>query len=128
MSQRFAAPRRGMQSAPGQELLGVITSHGPYRKSYQVSQKAKGRPTTASGLPAAHSLLSAEGMRAAFSSQASATAILQRRVRKGGAAMGAVEGAATVPGDSHRQGETERSKPALPGAGQKPETTRARDR
>src|SRR5258705_14015733 len=70
MSQRFAASRRRVQSPPGQELLGVITSHGPYRASYQVSQKAGGRPTTTSGLPVAHSPLSAEGMRATFSSQA----------------------------------------------------------
>ncbi len=32
----------------------------------------------------------------------------------------------TIPGDGGGQTETERSKPALPGAGQKPETTRAR--
>src|SRR5947207_1662767 len=127
MSQRFAAPRRGMQSPPGQELLGVITSHGPYRESYQVIQEAGGLPATPSGLPAAHSLLSAEGMRAAFSSQAGATALLQCRVRKGGAAVGAVEGTATVPGDGDGQREAERPKPALPGAGQKPEITRARD-
>ena len=34
----------------------------------------------------------------------------------------AVEGAATLPGDSRRQAETERPKPALPGAGPQPES------
>jgi hypothetical protein len=29
MSRRFAVPRRGVRSPPGQELLGVATSHGP---------------------------------------------------------------------------------------------------
>ena len=40
--------------------------------------------------------------------------------------MVALEGAATIPGDEGRQAETERAKPALPGAREKPETTRAR--
>jgi hypothetical protein len=40
--------------------------------------------------------------------------------------MGALEGAATIPDDGAGPGETERAKPALPGAGQEPETTKAR--
>jgi hypothetical protein len=40
--------------------------------------------------------------------------------------MVAVEGATTISGDGTGQTATERPKPALPGARQKPETTRAR--
>ena len=40
--------------------------------------------------------------------------------------MVAVEGAATIPGDDGGHTETEQPKPALPGAGAEPETTRAR--
>jgi len=39
--------------------------------------------------------------------------------------MVTVESPGDIPGDDGRQRETERSKPALPGAGQKPETARA---
>ena len=35
-------PRRGSHSAPGPELLGVSTSHGPSRESYKSSRKASG--------------------------------------------------------------------------------------
>jgi hypothetical protein len=37
LSRRSAAPRRGVDSPPGQELLGVISSHGPSRESYRPS-------------------------------------------------------------------------------------------
>ncbi len=37
--------------------------------------------------------------------------------------MVAVEGAADLSGDDGRQGETERPKPQIPGAGAEPETT-----
>src|SRR5438128_8449086 len=46
MSRRFA-PRRGADSSPGQELLGVITSHGPFRESYSPSRKSRGWPAEA---------------------------------------------------------------------------------
>ena len=46
MSRRFA-PWRGVDSSPGQELLGVITSHGPSRESYRSAQKASGWATEA---------------------------------------------------------------------------------
>ena len=78
------------------------------------------------GTPAADAALSAERMRAALSSPAGAPALLQRGLPGGGAEMVAVEGAAKIPGDGGGQAETERAKPALPGARQKPETTRAR--
>ena len=40
--------------------------------------------------------------------------------------MVAVEGAGEIPGDEGGATETERSKPTLPGAGQKPETRTAK--
>src|SRR6266853_2067257 len=129
MSRRFA-PQRGVDSPPGQELLGVITSRGPSRESYSPSRKSRGWPAEAPGSGAAGCppvpALSAERLRAALSYPASAPALLQRALPGGGAAMVAVEGAATIPGDGAGPAETERAKPALPGTRQKPETTRAR--
>src|SRR5271169_200303 len=125
MSRRFAAPWRGVPSPPGQELLGVVTSHGPSRESYRSSRKSR-RSAPAFGTPAAEAALSAEGVRAALSSPASAPALLQRAVPGGGAEMGAVEGPATIPGDDGGQRETAQPKRALPGAGAQPETARAR--
>ena len=52
-------------------------------------------------------------------------ALLQRTLPGGGAGMVAVEGAATIPGEPCGPTETEQSKPALSGADQEPETTRA---
>ena len=123
MSRRFA-PRRGVDSAPGQELLGVITSRGPSRESYQASQKARGR-AAAEGPPAPKPTVSAERMRATLSSSAGAAAVLQRTLPGGSAEMVAVEGPAEIPGQNGGPTETQRPKPALPGADQKPETTRA---
>src|SRR5580704_16236974 len=125
MSRRFA-PRRGVASPPGQELLGVITSHGPSRESYSPQQKSRGWPAEAKGPQAADAELSAERMRTALSSSASTPALLQRGLPGGGAEMVAVEGAATISGDRRGQAETEGTKPALPGVGQEPETPRAR--
>src|SRR5271169_1755872 len=125
MSRRFAAPRRGEDSSPGQELRGVVTSHGPFRESYSPSRKSRGS-AEASGAPSAGAALSAERMRAAFSSATGAPALLQRGLPGGGAAMVGVEGAATLPGDEGRPAETERAKPALPGAGPETGTPRAR--
>ena len=119
-------PGRGVDSPPGRELLGVITSHGPSRESYTPSRKSRGWPAEAIGPPAANAYLSAERMRAALSSSASAPALLQRALPGGGAEMGAVEGAATIPGDGAGPTETERAKPALSGALQKAENTRSR--
>jgi hypothetical protein len=45
-----------------------------------------------------------------------------------GAEMVALEGAGKIPGDQGLQAATERSKPTLPGAREKPETARARGR
>jgi hypothetical protein len=111
-----AAPRRGVGSSPGQELLGVITSHGPSRECYTPSRKSRGWPAEAIVPPAANAYLSAEGMRAAFPSSASTAALLQRALPGGGAEVVAVESTATIPGDGAGPAETERPKPALPGA------------
>src|SRR5450432_4767255 len=124
MSRRFA-PWRGVDSPPGQELLGVITSHGPSRESYRSSRKSSGSaeeiaPSTADAA------LSAERVRGALRSPAGAPALLQRRVLGSGAGMVAMEGPGKIPGDQGRPAATERSKPALPGAREKPETPRAR--
>jgi len=126
MSRRFA-PRRGVSSSPGQELLGVITSHGPSRKSYQACREAGMWPAAAAAsVPAADTPVSAERVRAALPSPAGVPALLQRRLPEGGAAMVALEGAATIPGDAGGQAETEPPEPVLPGALQKAENTRAR--
>src|ERR1022692_895355 len=124
MSRRFA-PRRGVDSPPGQELLGVITSHGPSRESYRSSRKSRGS-AEAIAPSAADAALSAEGVRGALRSPAGAPALLQRRVPGSGAGMVAMEGPGKIPGDQGRQAATERSKSALPGAGEKPEAPRAR--
>src|ERR1035438_10245070 len=125
MSRRFAAPRRGVRSPAGQEPLGVVTSHGPYRESYQPGRKTTGR-AAAVRTPAADAALSAERLRGALSSSAGAPALLQRALPGGGAEVVAVEGAATIPGDEGGQAEAERAKPAPSGACPEPETTRAR--
>ena len=114
-----------MDSPPGQELLGVITSHGPSRESYRSSRKSRGS-AEAIAPSAADAVLSAERVRGALPSAAGAPALLQRRVPGSGAEMVALEGPGKIPGDQGRQAATERSKPALPGAREKPETARAR--
>jgi hypothetical protein len=124
LSRRFA-PWRGVDSAPGQELLGVITSHGPSRESYRSSRKSRG-PAQAIAASAADAVLPVERVRGALPSAAGAPALLQRRVSGSGAGMVALEGAGKIPGDQGLQAATERSKPALPGAHEKPETVRAK--
>jgi len=73
-------------------------------------------------MPAAQTGVSAERVRAAFSSAAGATTLLQRRLPDGSAEMVALESPAALSGDEGGQGETERPKPALPGTGAPPET------
>ena len=114
-----------MDSPPGQELLGVITSHGPSRESYRSFRKSRGS-AEAIAPSAADAVLPAERVRGALPSAAGAPALLQRRVPGSGAEMVALEGPGKIPGDQGRQAATERSKPALPGAREKPETARAR--
>ena len=119
-------PGRGVDSPPGRELLGVITSHGPFRESYSPTRKSRGQPAEAIAPPAADASLSAEGMRAALSYSADVPALLQRTLPGVGVALVTVEGAATIPGDEGGPTETERPKPTLSGADQKPESPRAR--
>jgi hypothetical protein len=116
-----------VDSPPGQELLGVITSHGPSRESYRSSRKSRGS-AEAIAASAADAVLPAEGVRGALPSAAGAPALLQRRMPESGAEMVALEGAGKIPGDQGLQTATERSKPTLPGAREKPETSRARGR
>jgi len=78
------------------------------------------------GTPATDAALSAERLRAAVSSPSSTAALLQRTLPGGGTEMVALESPREISGDGGGQTETERPKPALPGAGAEPETTRAR--
>ena len=118
-------PGEDCESSPGQELLGVITSHGPFRESYRSSRKSS-RSAEAFGTPATDTAVSAQRLRPALSSPAGPPALLQRWLPAGGAEVVAMEGTATIPQNEGRQAATERPKPALSGAGPKPETTRAR--
>jgi hypothetical protein len=124
MSRRFG-PWRGMDSSPGKELLGVITSHGPSRESYRSSRKSS-RSAKAIAPTAADAALSPEGVQAALSSPAATPALLQPRVPGSGAGMVTLEGPGKIPGEQGRQAATERTKPALPGAREEPETARTR--
>jgi hypothetical protein len=114
-----------VDSPPGQELLGVITSHGPSRESYRSFRKSRGS-AEANAASAADAVLPAERVRGALPSAAGAPALLQRRMPESSAEMVALEGAGKAPGDQGLQAATERSKPTLPGACEKPETARAR--
>ena len=119
-------PGRGVDSPPGRELLGVVTSHGPFRESYSPTRKSRGQSAEAIAPPAADAALFAEGMRAALSSSADAPALLQRALPGGSAEMVALEGATTLSGDGGGPTETERAKPALPGTRQESDTARIR--
>ena len=90
-----------MYSSPGQELLGVVTSHGPSRESYTPAQKASCWPAEAE-MPAAAAMVFAQRLRAALPSAASAPAVLQRALPEGGAEVVEVEGTAEVPDYSQR--------------------------
>lgn len=124
MSRRFSGPRRGADSPPGQELLGVLTSHGPFRECYKSSRKST-ISAEAIGPSASEAAMSAQRVRAALSSAASAAALLQRVLPGSGPAMVAEEGAAKIPGDGSGQTEAERAKPTLPGARPAAEPPRA---
>src|ERR1700693_2549006 len=114
------APRRGVASPPGAGASGSHHPHGPSRESYTPAQKSSGWPAEASATAPA---LSAQGLRAAFSSTASAPALLQRELPTGSAEVVAVESPATVPGNGGGTRETQPPKPALPGARQEPQSS-----
>ena len=118
-------PGEESDSPPRHELLGAITSHGPFRESYTPARKSRAAPAEADGSPAADAPVFAQRMRAAVSPAAGAAALLQRPMPEGGAGMVALEGPAKIPDHRRRQTETERAKPAVPGESQKPETSRA---
>ena len=120
---RSAAPRRGVQSPPEQELLGAMTSLGPSRECYKPSRKSRGRPAETAGAPTAVAAVPAQRMRAELSAPTDAAALLQRAVPEGSAGVVAVEGPGEVSGHGGGQAETQRAKPALPGARQVPQTT-----
>jgi hypothetical protein len=109
-------PRRGVRSPPGQELLGVATSHGPSRESYRSSRKSRGGTAEASGTPATARRCLLKGCEQRFHPRQARHPLLQRALSGGSAEMLAVEGTSAVPGDDVRQEETERAKPALSGA------------
>ena len=116
-------PRRGVCSPPGPELLGAVTSHGPFRESYRPSRKSRGS-AEAIGPATAEAAVSAEGVRGVVSSAAGAAAVLQRGLPGGGQEVVAAEGAGDLPGDHGGPAETEGPKPTLPGAGAEPENLR----
>ena len=99
-------PRRGVGSPPGQELLGVITSHGPSRESIRPSRKSSGAARATSS-PPEDEVLSAERMRPVFSAAAVESTLLQRGVPEGSPEMVEMEGAAEISGDAVRQSEAD---------------------
>lgn len=100
-------------------------SRGPCRGFYTPGQRLETRAAETPDPPPADPQMSAEGMRTALLSPACATALLQRRMPAGGAAMVAVEGPAELPGDDGGQRKTQRAKPALSRARQKAARTSA---
>jgi hypothetical protein len=109
-----AAPRRGVGPSPGQELLGVITSHGPIRESYTPIGKATGARVEPGGPPAARPVLFTERMRAALFPETCAAAVLQCAVSAGGTGLVSVEGPAEVSDHGAGQAEAKPAKPAIP--------------
>src|ERR1035438_9279168 len=67
--------RRRVRFPSRADLLGVVTSHGPFRESYESSRKSRGS-AEAIGPQAEDAGLSTERMRAALSSAAGAPALL----------------------------------------------------
>ncbi len=76
------------------------------------------------GEAATDAAVSAERMRSALLSGASAPAVLQQTVSRSGAEVVAVESPATISRNGSGPSQTQRPKPALPGAGQESETNR----
>lgn len=117
----FASPPERSRSPPqGTEPQGALTSHEPSRfytpdepfRAHWTAEKA--------GAQAAPSPLPVEGLRAVVPPRAGARALLQCCVPAGSAHVGAVEGAAEIPGDSGGPGKAQRAEPALSGTGLQP--------
>ena len=92
-----------------------------------MAQKSSAWAAETPSISATAAVVFAERVQAAFSSAAAAPAVLQRGLPGGGAEVVAVESPATVPRNGGGPSATQRSKPALPGARQEPETSTARD-
>ena len=103
--ERNATPRRGMS-------FREPHSRGPCQGFYTPG-RGKAEPPAA-----AKAALSIKRMRAAFSSAASPTALLQRGVRTGRTTLVALEGSAGLPGEPGGQREAQPAEPALSGASQ----------
>lgn len=83
-------PGEECDSPPGPELLGAVTSHGPFRECYNSSPKASGAAEPHSP-PAASTPLSTQGMRAALfipGKRASAIAVKAAGKRRGNGRAG----------------------------------------
>jgi hypothetical protein len=106
-------------------FLGAITSHGPSRESYTSGRKSSASTAEATGPATAHPTVSAQGMRAPFSSPASSPALLQRAVPDSGAGVVALEGAAKIPRHGGRERKTQRAKLPVPRARPKAQATTA---
>ena len=112
--ERNATPRRGMS-------FREPHSRGPYRGFYTSGRRSESGlarlGAKAPPVPAANAALSIERMRAAFSSAARPTAVLQRGMHQRGARLVVLEGSAELPGDTGGQREAQRTEPALSRAG-----------
>src|SRR5450432_2353937 len=104
LSRRFA-PWRGVDSPPGQELLGVITSHGPSRESYRSSRKSRGSAEEIAP-SAADAALSAEGTRNPQTDSERSRAVFQNAAASAGESSGRYRRrAVTRSGDGGGDGE-----------------------
>src|SRR5438876_484268 len=125
MSRRSAAPRRGVVFPSRAGASG--SHHLPWALTRMLPTQAGKREVRRrkDATPAENAALSAERMRAAVSSAAGATTLLQQPVPASGAEVVTVEGPAELSGDLGGQRQTQRAKPALSRARQKPEATSA---
>ena len=124
---RSAAPRRGVQSSPEQELLGAMTSLGPSRECYKPSRKSSGRPAKTAGARPRPRLCLLKGCEQRFRHDGRCSAIAASRAgRRRGPGRGGRRG--ELPDHGGRQTEARRAEPALPGARQEPKTTSRRSR
>ena len=97
--ERNATPLRGMS-------FREPHSRGPCRGFYTPGRTSGTRPTVKAAPATASPRVSVERMRAAVSSPAERTTILQPRVRTSGATMVALESSAELPGDEDGKTET----------------------
>ena len=121
---RSAAPRRGVQSPPGQELLGAITSLGPSRECYTPSRKSRGAAGgngRRAGRGARRCLL--KGCEQRFRPRQARQRYCSEQCRQAARAWSRWKAQAELSGHGGGQTEAQRAKPALPGARQEPKTS-----